>query len=92
MVKVLDCDVIVCEFELQTRYNVHFRTDTLEKVLNSVILKAMRVDCTFTVQQSWLLALNKPTKVWHFYMALKKKETKTPIQNFKYNSALSAWL
>ena len=28
---VLDCGIVVSEFELQSRYYVHFRTDTLEK-------------------------------------------------------------
>ena len=31
MVKVLDCEIVVSEFELQSRYYVHFRTNTLEK-------------------------------------------------------------
>ena len=30
---VLNCNIIVRQFELQSRYNVHFRTNTLEKVL-----------------------------------------------------------
>ena len=37
MAKVLDCDIIVSGFELQSRYCVHFRTNTLEKGMNSHI-------------------------------------------------------
>ena len=31
MVKTLDCGIVVSEFELQSRYYVHFRTNTLVK-------------------------------------------------------------
>ena len=30
----LDCDIVGSEFELQSRYYVHFRTNTLEKDMN----------------------------------------------------------
>ena len=33
MIKALDYGIIVSEFELQLRYNIHFRINTLEKVL-----------------------------------------------------------
>ena len=29
MVKVLDCGIVVSEFELQSHYYVHFQTNTL---------------------------------------------------------------
>ena len=32
---VLDYDIVVSEFELQSRYCVHFLTNTLEKCMNS---------------------------------------------------------
>ena len=35
--KVLDCDIIVNEFELQSHYYVHFRTNTVEKGMNPLI-------------------------------------------------------
>ena len=41
IVKVLDCRIMVSEFELQSRYYVHFRTNTLGKGMNPVILLAM---------------------------------------------------
>ena len=41
MVNVLDCNILVSEFELQLRYYVHFRTNTLGKDVNSLILQAM---------------------------------------------------
>ena len=31
---VLDCYIVVSEFELQSRYYVHFRTNTLQKGMN----------------------------------------------------------
>ena len=41
MANVLDCDIVVCEFELQSRYYVHFRIYTLGKGMNPFIPSAM---------------------------------------------------
>ena len=41
MAKVLDCGRVVNEFELQTRYYVHFWTKTLWKNMNPLIPPAM---------------------------------------------------
>ena len=41
MVKAMDCRIVVSEFELQLRYYVHFRTNTLGKGMNPPILPAM---------------------------------------------------
>ena len=41
MVKVMDCGIIISEFELQSRYNVHFQANTLGKGMNPLILPAM---------------------------------------------------
>ena len=41
MVKVMDCEIVVSEFEFQSRYYVHFRANTLGKGMNSLILPAM---------------------------------------------------
>ena len=41
MVKALDCGIVVREFVLQSRYYVHFRTNTLRKGMNPLILSAM---------------------------------------------------
>ena len=41
MVEALDCRIVVCEFELQSRYYVHFRTNTLGKAMNPLILPAI---------------------------------------------------
>ena len=38
MVKVLDCGIVVSEFELQLRYYVPFRTNTLGKGMSTLIL------------------------------------------------------
>ena len=40
MVKALDCEIVVREFELQSRYYSHFRTNTLGKGMNPLILFA----------------------------------------------------
>ena len=41
MVKAIDCRIVVSEFELQSRYCVHFRTNTLGKGMKSLILPTM---------------------------------------------------
>ena len=41
MVKAIDYEIVVSEFELQSRYYVHFRTNTLDKGMNPLILPAM---------------------------------------------------
>ena len=41
MVKAMDCGIVVSEFELQSRYYVHFRANTLRKGMNPLILPAM---------------------------------------------------
>ena len=35
--KVWDCNIVVSEFKLQSRYYVHFWTNTFRKSMNSVI-------------------------------------------------------
>ena len=41
MVKAMDCGIVVREFVLQSRYYVHFRSNTLGKDMNPLILPAM---------------------------------------------------
>ena len=41
MVKAMDCRIVVSEFGLQSRYYVHFLTNTLEKAMNPIILPAV---------------------------------------------------
>ena len=41
MVKVIDFEIVVNEFELQSHYYVHFWTNTLGKGMNPLILLAM---------------------------------------------------
>ena len=41
MVKAMDGGIVVSEFELQSLYNVHFRTNTLEKDMYPLDLSAM---------------------------------------------------
>ena len=41
MVKAMDSGIVVREFVLHSRYYVHFRTNTLGKSMNPLILPAM---------------------------------------------------
>ena len=41
MFKVMDCGIVVREFELQSRYYIHFRANTLGKGMNPLILPPM---------------------------------------------------
>ena len=41
IVKAMDCEIVVSEFELQSCYYVHFRTVILRKGMNPLILPAM---------------------------------------------------
>ena len=41
VVKVMDCGIVVSKFELQSCYYVHFRTNTLGKGMNCLIIPAM---------------------------------------------------
>ena len=41
MVKAMDRGIVVREFERQSRYNVHFRANTLGKGMKPLILPAM---------------------------------------------------
>ena len=41
MVKAMDCRIVISEFELKSRYYVHFRTNTLGKGMNPLILPVM---------------------------------------------------
>ena len=37
MVKELECGIVVSEFELQSRYSVHFQANTHGKVINPLV-------------------------------------------------------
>ena len=41
MVKAMDCEIVVSEFEFLSRYYVHFRTNTLGKGMKPLILPAL---------------------------------------------------
>ena len=41
MVKAMDCGIVVRKFVIQSRYNVHFRANTLGKGMNPLILTAI---------------------------------------------------
>ena len=41
IIKAFDCRILISEYELQLRYYVHFRTNTLRKGMNPLILLAI---------------------------------------------------
>ena len=41
MVKTMNCGIVEREFQLQSRYYVHFRANTLGKGMNPLILPAV---------------------------------------------------
>ena len=41
MVKAMNCEIVVSEFELESRNYVHFRANNLGKGMNFLILPAM---------------------------------------------------
>ena len=41
MVKAMDYEIVVSDFVFQSHYNVHFRTNTLGKGMNPLILPAI---------------------------------------------------
>ena len=41
-----DCDIIENEFELQSRYYVHFRTNILGKSMDTFISSSYGLNCT----------------------------------------------
>ena len=38
MIKAMDCRIVISEFELHSRYYIHFQTNALGKGMNSFIL------------------------------------------------------
>ena len=51
MVKAMDCGIVIREFVLQSRYYVHFRANTLRKIMNPLILPAMGSHSTNTLEK-----------------------------------------
>ena len=57
MVKALDCGIVVSEFKFQSRYYVHFQTNTLGKAINLPYPPSYGLNSTTTVLfKGW---------VWH---------------------------
>ena len=49
MVKAMDCGVVVLEFELKSRYDVHFSTKTFGKGMNPTFPPCYGLNSTTTV-------------------------------------------
>ena len=60
--KVLNCDIVVSDFDLQLRHYIHFQTNTLRKGMNLLILSSYGLNCTTTVllQVSLLYLFKNP--------------------------------
>ena len=58
MVKNMDCRTVVREFVLQSRYYVHFRANTLGKVMNSLTPPAMGLNSNHYCSSKIASALN----------------------------------
>ena len=54
VVKVLDCGIVVSEFELQSHYYVHFRTNTLGKGMTPPYSPNYGLNNTTAVVEGWL--------------------------------------
>ena len=55
MVKALDCGIVISEFELQSYYNIHFRTNTLKKGMNPLYPPRYGLNTITTVLvEGWL--------------------------------------
>ena len=52
--KAMDCEIVVNEFVLQSRYYVHFRANTLGKGIKTLYLLSYGLNSTATVFQEWL--------------------------------------
>ena len=88
MVKAIDCRIIVSEFEFQSCYYVHFRTNTLGKGINPPYPPIYGLNSIPAVLlEGWL---------WHWitnkgwYAIKQRNQTKPKIltQNKKYGSSL----
>ena len=74
---VLNSDILVSEFELQSCYYVHFPINTLEKIVNPLILQAYELNSTTSAfLQGWLWHWIT-NKVW--YAIKQKKKTHQKI-------------
>ena len=61
VIKAMDCGIAVKEFELQSRYYVHFRTNTLGKGMNPTNSPSYGLNSTTTVLlEEWLWHQKNP--------------------------------
>ena len=80
MVKAVDCGIVESEFELQSRYYTHFRTNNLRKGMNPLILPAMGsiVPLSFFLKEGFGIKLPKEVDL------PSNKETKSFIYTVKW--------
>ena len=83
---VLNCDIVVSEFELQSCFYVYIRTNTIGKYMNPIVLSAIgeivpllffyKNSLDFKLPAKFGMPLNKETKtnqsgrIWHFNLSL----------------------
>ena len=51
MTNVLDCDILVSEFELQSRYYIYFRATTLGKDMNPLTTTSNKLNSIIAILQ-----------------------------------------
>ena len=83
MVKVLVCGIVVSEFELQSRYYIHFRTNNLGKGMNSLSSQLWVKLHDYCSSRRMTLALNNLVG-WY---AIKQRNNTEPIWIFSLYKA-----
>ena len=63
MFDALNCDIVVSEFKLQSRYYIYFQTNILGKTMKYLIFPSYRLNSTTTVPLQRWLSLFSRTKL-----------------------------
>ena len=63
MVSVIDCDIVVSKFEVQSRYYVYFRTNAHGKGLNPLVPLDIGLIVLFVSFKKDFFVLNNPRKL-----------------------------
>ena len=66
---VLDCDIVVCEFEHQSCYWIHFRTNTTGKGMNhpSYPTRCGLHTNSYVLRKEWIKQANKIRETPNFF-------------------------
>ena len=89
MVKRMDCGIVVSEFKLQSRYYVHFYSNTLGKSMNPLSYQLWVKQYHYFSSRRIALALNNLLRlIWH----LNKETNKLYLKPFNYVQTNDLWL